>query len=537
MLKLKKSKDKQVVVGLVLVLMLIIVFKPTLLSFVPGGGTATLSVNKIVLNDNTNSWVINAVHSGMGDSYNITNPTTFKEKSGYATEKSVTLRESNYETWCKYPQGSYVGADYVIKGPVEVGKWNDAEALKSIKKDHPNAVKVWCSLPHGWFMRKTCYYKEMSGKYYNLENKGPQFKSTFSLGYNGKTASVNLSNDNLNGNLEVDGKQVGYINVVGGLNSLKDICGQKQYYWKEENNGVKEFVPVGFVKDNYAIQEFEDCIGRQWLGTMRSADLNKCFDSYKNLPKDKVVTESGTFLKDTGGKNYFKIIPDNNVVNVEYAITVSADFVKVNRPVGVPKIISAGFMKDSYSSGDKAVVKYVIKNDKPDSNAVSFDMVLTCDGGFTQSFGSSPYVKGGEETTGYLAGRASCISQEFKNSNCVLKAQGYVPVNGKIPESKYNLKGSCEPSVGKCEPLSLTCSEDMKSVVQCDADGYGSNVIKNCDDQCVIKDGKAVCKGGKGTIINEEKQKGGIKVIYLVIAGFVAISLTILFSGVKRKKK
>ena len=540
MLNLKRSKEKQVVVGLVLMLMLLIVFKPTLLNFA-GGGFATLSVDKIVLNENSNSWVINAVHSGMGDSYKIINPTTFKEKSGHSTEKAVTLRESNYETWCKHTQGEYVGTDYAIKGPIYgYGQLIPGDAQKLFEKDHPEAVEYWCSSPYPYALfsyRRTCYEKVVSGKYYKTEYKGPQFKSTLSLEYDGETASVNLSNDNLNGNLVVGGKSIGYVNVVGGLNSLKDACTQIPYYWKEKSDGSKLFVSQD-LKDEDAVTSFKSCLGNQFFGLSNAPDLDKCYNYYESLPKDRIITEHGTFLKDTEGKNYFKTIPDANVVNTEYAITVSADFVKVNRPAGIPKIVSAGFMKDSYDSGDKAVVEYSIKNDNPNSSAVSFDMVLTCDSGFTQSFGSSPYVKGGEEATGYLTTRASCISQEFKNTNCVLKAQGFVPVNGKIPESTYTLKGSCEPSVGKCEPLSLMCSDNGNSIVQCDADGYGYSTIKNCNDQCVIKDGKAVCKGEggiNGKVVNTP-EKGGVKIIYLVLAGFVIIVLIMLLSGVKRRK-
>jgi len=453
------------------------------------GGLGSLSLDQVVLNGQ-NQWLITATHHGLGDTYNAT-------KTG-AMQYQLTIAESDYQTYCKYTKGAYWQDALGVFGPVTIQRF--APDPDTEVKTKYGATQVFCS---AWALLNdyTCYYfKPVAKLYYVDQSNKEQFSSKITTTYNGETASVQLNNGATSGSLLLsNGTNVGSVNVMGGMLSLKGTCDTVSggTYWSDNLAGTMTFASPRITP---ASIQFRHCYDAQGFKT--TEEVNGCYNSLSSISggTNDITTVhplNGSFVSQAE----FDYTPPAAIVNVVYSMVLSADYVTINRPAGVPKLQSASFVKTDLNSGDKATLNYQICN-TGSGNPVTFDLSLNCgQSSFATLDTSTPYVEAGNCVTSSVDVIASCNGQDKISSSCTLTARGLTPVNGAIPTSSIpNIGVSCTPSVGKCfgDANGRFCKDG--NVQQCSENSsYGYSLYKQCTGGCITNQyGLFDCKEDAG---------------------------------------
>ena len=483
------SKIALLIIGIAMVGGLVYLTSGTRLFCIGCGGFGSLSLDQVVLNGQ-NQWLITATHHGLGDTYNVTKTEDMQYQ--------LAISESDYQTYCKYTKGAYWQDALGVFGPVTVSHWSSAPDTEV--KTKYGATQVFCS---AWALLNdyTCYYfKPIAKLYYVDQSNKEQFSSKIMTAYNGQTASVQLNNGATSGALKTpDGKNVGSVNVMGGLLSLKGTCDTISggTYWSDNLAGTMTFASPRITPASPA---FKQCYDSQYFKT--TTEVTGCYNSLASVSggTDDVVMVhplNGSFIS----QSEYDYTPSASIINVVYSMVLSADYVTINRPVGIPKLQSASFVKADLNSGDKATLNYQICN-TGSGNPVQFDLSLDCgEDSFATLDTSTPYVEAGNCVSSSVQVTASCNGQDKISSSCTLTARGLTPVNGAIPTSSINnLAVSCTPSVGKClgDANGRFCKDG--NVQQCNTNSsYGYSLYKSCVGGCITNQyGMVDCKEDAG---------------------------------------
>jgi len=536
------SKIALLIIGIAMVGGIVYLTSGNRLFCIGCGGFGSLSLDQVVMNGQ-NQWLITATHHGLGDTYNAT-------KTG-AMQYQLSISESDYQTYCKYTKGAYWQDALGVFGPVTIQRF--APDPDTEVKTKYGATKVFCS---AWALLNdyTCYYfKPVAKLYYVDQSDKEQFSSEIKTTYNGETASVQLNNGATSGSLLLpNGTNVGSVNVMGGLLSLKGTCDTVSggTYWSDNLAGTMTFASPRITPASSA---FKQCYDVQAFKA--GPELDGCYNSLSSISggTNDITTVhplNGSFVSQAE----FDYTPPGAIVNVVYSMVLNADYVTISRPAGVPKLQSASFVKTDLNSGDKATLNYQICN-TGSGNPVQFDLGLDCGDNFAPLTSSTPYVEAGNCISSSAQVTASCNGQDKVTASCTLIARGLTPVNGAIPNS--SIKGiavTCTPSVGKClgDDNGRFCKDG--NVQQCSTNSsYGYSIYRQCVGGCITNQyGTVVCKeeagnstcGNKVCDTGETVQScpadcsggGGIPMwLIIVIIAVIAIALIVAYNLLKNK--
>jgi len=506
-----------------------------------GAGFVTTSVSSITLNAQANTWSIVAVHSGLV-SDQVTwgaSKETFYGNTGYASDKPLTITETGYAQTCKYAKGSPSSPSIVYQWIYHnhLGDVLQATAQSTCAKDatvlYGSSAQIAVSPNSGYTLGGyDCYFKIKQGDMYDVTSQTQDYAVNLTVSStDGQVASLLLAPNKSFGNFVTSsGTTLGSVQVTGGLASLDSNCAVYSYKWFHDAQANQDYFTDGV--NSIIISEFETLL-------FNSQSLTAVKNSYDSVYKDghinKVtLTNGGGF---TGG--YYTYTPETPTVNLQYLFTISGDWIKVVRPMGIPHLSEVSTAA-STQDGANAEVSFKICNDATGGRS-PFTVRLECSG-FPAGVTSVDTLDPGACTTDTVTTVANCPQVDTAVS-CSLTAQALGGTDTK--QVSLTCKHPVNPT--QCTTGKLYCNTDATKVQVCNSDGTFTD-ISTCE--CVYKNNIATCAGSNpcpdGQFWNSTAVAcqdipgpgGGINLpwIWIVIIGISGVIVYFAYTQYKKNK-
>lgn len=493
--------------------------------FVPGG-MVSISVDRFEYTAGK-EWVAYVAVSGVGERI-LTN---FKEinpddKTIVTSEEKpddyITIYLNSFKEYCTYSQGFLEEEINIPQIVWERGIWFDYDARRACHETvggSPTEGEDWLIAGAGelWWGHWYCV-KLIKTPVYRVK-KEIDFEVDFTVDYKGEKAIVTVT-ENLDKVMlkAPDGRNVGYVEYVGSLGSLKATCSGKTPDLMTPTVDKAYFVPTSYASniDRYW-EKHHEC-----LNIIKKSERIACFKSYL----DKIAQEVAKIkqpIEGTWEDTKYLIANNVEVERPTFLIHLYTDWVKIYRPIGIPQIewVRAD---ESAESGERLEVQYKICN--VGDGDTQFSISTTCDSGFVGAGDTTPLIKGGQcvEASTYIG--AAC-GAKTTDATCKIKFIGPTPIDrGEIPSDEETFTTKCI-AVTECTPNQRFCIGN--DLYKCSSDGKSWELIEQCE-KCVFEDNKYFCKEiGPAPVVEEDGIDMGIVLIVVGLLSMVAIGGGIAF--------
>jgi len=467
------------IVGLSAVVAITFVIHPSFLSLI------SLGFSNVQLNDATNTWIISAAHSGIIGDQITWGGGTLKESSGTDTSSNTfKLEETDYKISCDYAKGS---ANTAVWRYLYWQHMGDVLAATAGPTCRSKAVELYGAGTAGFLAPSTalsslsgydCYFFLKYGDYYDAVSQTKDYSVNLTVSSSdGDKASVLLTPfTSFKTFIDSKGVTLGTVTVVGGLDALKSNCNVYAYKWFHQIDTNQDYFIDG--TNDAKIAEFHSAL----FGGQSAMQVKLEYDGYtNNIVKKATLTDGGAFNAALGKYSY---IPPSVPVNLLYSLSISANWIKVVRPLGIP--ILSNVQSSAAQDGSKTSVSFHICN-SPTAGASPFTVQLQC-AGFPTGYVDVPSLAANACVDSSVSTIANCPTTTI-TSSCTLSATAA----GGTDSKTFSLSCQSQPNPTKCVAGKLYCNDMLTQVQLCNADGIKTNIGQPC--KCIIKDDLAQCDG------------------------------------------
>lgn len=418
---------------------------------------------------------------------------------GYTTTYPITSSGKCYRTISNnLIVKSFQGQSTMSSGPSDttptIGKLKPGCNVENCKKEgYPNTI--WAYNP-GPFYYCRCVLSGCNGNYGTFSGaEYGDYKVQFSVGDESTTLtrSKQTSSDSDGSFTSPSGKF--RIEWTGNLNNLDKINVPYQYEGRLVESKW-QLVNIGsYTQVEGKIDIFNNCmLAKRTLGWTGDTAYNSCKTQFDSGVSSILTGEQTSTYKSSLADLIYDANTDNNALYLSmkaspfptFILDLDAVWVGIVQLKGKPKITQCA-ERQELKSGTNKIIIFKVKNEA-NVNAEFYGSV-SCDKSVI-SFISNFQINANEEKTISINLIPSAPENDL-SWTCTIKINDLKSEN----YDTCSFSGDTEYVSGiKCTPLSKKCSDDLKQLGTCKADGSDYD-WKICDYGCEYAEGSARCIG------------------------------------------